>query len=56
MWRLELICVYIMLKNGKDPNTFAKAVPEDFAGKDFPARDVEKLSIDLRITPLHSSS
>ena len=46
-WRLSLVCAYIMLKNGHNPNTFAIEVPEDFEPKDFTLKDVEEFSKNI---------
>ena len=46
-WRLKLVCAYIMLKNGHNPNTFANEVPEDFEPKDFTLKDVEEFSKNM---------
>ena len=50
LWRLKLVCAYIMLKNGKDPNTFANDVPADFEGKNYSLKDLEGLGNELDIS------
>ena len=46
-WRLSLVCAYIMLQNGHDPNTFANDIPEDFEPKEFTLKDVEEFSKNI---------
>ena len=46
-WRLKLICAYIMLKNGENPDTFADEVPEDFKPTGFGLKDLEEFSNNI---------
>ena len=43
-YRLQLVCAYIMLKNQKDPNTFASEVPEDYEPKKLTLNELKELT------------
>ena len=45
--RLKLVCAFIMLKHGKNPNTFAKNIPDDFKENNFTIEDLEGLANEL---------
>ena len=47
-YRLQLVCAYIMLKNQKDPNSFASEVPEDYEPKKLTLNELKELSKNVK--------
>lgn len=46
-WRMKLIIAYIMLKNGKNPDSFATEVPEDYKPTGFKLKDLKEFSNNI---------
>ena len=47
LWRLKLLCFYLLLKNNLDPNTYARTIPENYRGKKFSLDDLKTFSDDV---------
>ena len=43
-WRLMLVCAYIILKDGKNPDTFAQEIPDDYKPRSFKLKDLKEFS------------
>jgi hypothetical protein len=41
-WRLKLVCAYIMLKYGKNPDKFAGEIPADYKPRSFKIKDLKE--------------
>ena len=44
LWRLQLVCAYILTKFGHNYNTFAQVIPADYVAKDWQMADLVTLS------------